>query len=119
MASSAPRLSSLSARPAWLLVLGGGRDPSIHEARSGPDRKSRASPGNIRARRSCARFSRRGGCRWRCRSSRRRRAHPPVPEPAGDWRELETQCVARLGVTLGDQLIPVSDVAERHKLLFS
>ena len=45
---------------------------------------------------------------------------PPTPEPAGDWRELEVERVARLGATLGEQLVPELGAAEkRHKPLFS
>jgi type IV secretory pathway TraG/TraD family ATPase VirD4 len=46
---------------------------------------------------------------------------PPTPEPAGDWRELERERVARLGATLGERLVPELSAAadERHKLLFS
>lgn len=44
---------------------------------------------------------------------------PRVPEPAGDWRELEAERVARLSETLGERLVPVSDATEWHKLLFS
>ncbi len=45
---------------------------------------------------------------------------PAVPEPAGDWRELERERVARLGAMLGEQLVPEMGVAdERHKPLLS
>ena len=44
-----------------------------------------------------------------------------MAEPAGDWRELGRERLARLGATLGEQLIPELSAAadERHKPLFS
>jgi len=44
---------------------------------------------------------------------------PPTPEPAGDWRQLEAERVARLGATLSEHRGLPADAAERHKLLFS
>jgi hypothetical protein len=42
----------------------------------------------------------------------------PAPDPAGDWRELEAERVARLGEQLGEP-VAAGDVNTRRKPLFS
>ncbi len=46
----------------------------------------------------------------------------PAPEPAGDWRELQRERVARLGATLGEQLAdaaPATGLDDLQTPLFS